>query len=243
MSQYPAKPMMGTRAIPQADATAARLPRIAVFASGRGTTLRAILEACAHGAIPAEVVLVVCNTPGAGALAWAERAGVAAEVVDHRAFPDRRAFERRLLELVERYRVELVCLAGFLRILTPWCVQQWSGRIMNIHPALLPAFGGKGMYGERVHAAVLAHGVKVTGCTVHFVDESPDGGPIILQAPVSVREDDTPASLADRVLEQEHRLYAEAIRLFAEGRLRLQGRRVQILPSTSSDDVRSHVLA
>ncbi len=243
MSQSPARPTVGTRAIAQADATAAHSLRLAVFASGRGTTLQAIFEACAQGAIAGEVVLVVCNTPGAGAMAWAARAGVTAEVVDHRAFPDRQAFEQRLLDLVERYRVELVCLAGFLRILTPWCIQQWSGRIMNIHPALLPAFGGKGMYGERVHAAVLAHGVKVTGCTVHFVDESPDGGPIILQAPVPVLENDTPAALADRVLEQEHRLYAEAIRLFAEGRLRLQGRRVQILPATSPDDVRPHVLA
>ncbi len=243
MSQAPATPTGEARARAHADATAARSLRIAVFASGRGTTLHAILEACARGAIPGEVVLVVCNTPGAGALAWAERAGVPGEVVDHRGFPDRQAFEQRLLDLVERDRVELVCLAGFLRILTPWCVQQWSGRIMNIHPALLPAFGGKGMYGERVHAAVLSHGVKVTGCTVHFVDESPDGGPIILQAPVPVLEDDTPAALADRVLEQEHRLYIEAIRLFAEGRLRRQGRRVQILPATSPDDVKPHVLA
>ncbi len=217
--------------------------RIAVFASGRGTTLQAILDACAQGEIPGEVTLIVCNTPGAGALERAHRAGVTAEVVDHRAFPDRRAFERRLIELVERHQVDLVCLAGFLRILSPSCARQLSGRIMNIHPALLPAFGGKGMYGERVHAAVLAHGVQVTGCTVHFVDESPDGGPIILQAAVPVYENDTPGSLADRVQEQERRLYPEAIQLFAQDRLRLHGRRVQILPPLRPDEVRPSILA
>ncbi len=219
-----------------------RAIRIAIFASGHGTTLQAILDACARGDLPGEVVLAVCTAPGAGALQRAKRAGVATALVDPRALPDQAAFEGRLVELVDRHQADLVCLAGFLRILSPTCVQQWLGRIMNIHPSLLPAFGGKGMYGERVHAAVLAHGVKITGCTVHFVDESPDGGPIILQAAVPVHEDDSPGSLAARVQEQEHRLYPEAIRLFAQGRLRLQGRCVQILP-LKADEVHASALA
>ncbi len=217
--------------------------RIAVLASGSGTTLQAILDACARDVIPAQVVLVLSNTPGAGALLRADRAGVPRVLVNHRMFPTREAFERTMVELLRAHAVGLVCLAGFVRILSPWFVQQFPGQIMNIHPALLPAFGGKGMYGERVHDAVLAHGVKVTGCTVHFVDESPDGGPIILQTVVPVYDDDTPARLADRVRAQEHRLYPEAIRLFAEGRLQLSGRRVAIRPRDAQDASRTEVLA
>lgn len=224
-------------------ACGSNLLRIAVLASGGGTNLQAILDACAGRGSPGAVVLVLSNTPGAGAFARAERAGVPAVLVNHRGFPTREAFERRMVELLVAHQVDLICLAGFLRILSPWFVQQFPQRIMNLHPALLPAFGGKGMYGERVHAAVLAHGVKVTGCTVHFVDESPDGGPIILQAAVPVYDDDSPETLADRVRGQEHRLYPEAIRLFAEGRLRVAGRRVHILSELNQGTQRVEVRA
>lgn len=202
---------------------------VGVLVSGQGTNLQAILDACAHGDVPAHVVVVVSNNPDAFALERARRAGVPAVFLDHRTFPSREAFEARLAEVLTAHGVELVCLAGFLRILSPWFVRQFAGRIMNIHPALLPAFGGKGMYGERVHQAVLEAGVKVSGCTVHFVDEVPDGGPIILQAVVPVHDDDTPVSLAARIAGQEHRIYPEAIRLFAEGRLQVEGRRVRVL--------------
>ncbi len=203
--------------------------RIAVLASGRGTNLQAILDASEYGKMPGRVVVVISNIPTAGALARARRAGVPAILLDHREFPDRQIFEARLTEALHAYYVDLICLAGWLRILSPSLVHEFAGRIMNIHPALLPAFGGHGMYGARVHRAVLKHGVKVSGCTVHFVDESTDGGPIILQAAVPVREDDTPSSLAARISEQEHLIYPEAVRLFAEGRLKIRGRRVRIL--------------
>jgi phosphoribosylglycinamide formyltransferase-1 len=202
--------------------------RLGVLVSGRGTTLQAIIDACAGGLVDAEVAVVISNNPEAYALERARRAGIEAIVVDHRDFPDRPSFEARLAEELERRRVDLVCLAGFLRILTPAFVERFRGRIMNIHPALLPAFGGKGMYGERVHAAVLASGARVSGCTVHFVDETPDGGPIILQAVVPVLDGDTVETLAARVAREEHRLYPLAIQLFAEGRLEVHGKRVLI---------------
>jgi phosphoribosylglycinamide formyltransferase-1 len=205
--------------------------RIAVLASGRGTNLQAIIDACSRAEIPGTVVVVASDNPKAGALDRARAAGIPVIVLTMRSFPTREKFEERLAEALQSYRPDLVCLAGFLRILSPAFVQQFAGRIMNIHPALLPAFGGVGMYGEHVHRAVLDRGVRVSGCTVHFVDAIPDGGPIILQAAVPVDPDDTALTLAARIAEVEHRLYPEAIRLFAEGRLRIEGRRVQILPA------------
>jgi len=202
--------------------------RIGVLVSGRGTNLQAILDACARGGIPGRVVVVVSNNPKAYALERARREGIPAVAMHHRAFPDRDTFDSKLAEILHSYQVDLVCLAGFLRILGPWFVNEFPGRIMNIHPALLPAFGGLGMYGERVHRAVLDSGVKFSGCTIHFVNEAPDGGPIILQAVVPVRDDDTVETLAARIAQEEHRLYPEAVRLFAEGRLRVAGRRVTI---------------
>lgn len=204
------------------------LLRLGVLASGTGTNLQALIDACQAGEVPAEVAVVVSNAPEAFALERARRAGVAAAVVDHREFPTQAAFETALLETVESHRVDLLCLAGFLRILSPAFVGAFRGRMMNIHPALLPAFGGKGMYGERVHRAVLASGARVSGCTVHFVSEVPDGGPIIAQSAVPVRDDDTPATLAARIRREELRLYPLAVRLFAEGRLQVEGNRVRI---------------
>lgn len=215
--------------------------RIAVLASGEGTNLQAIMDSCPGREIPGEVVVVVSNKPGAHALWRARRAGVPAILLDHREFPTREPFETRLAETLRAYSVDLVCLAGWLRILGPAFVRQFAGRIMNIHPSLLPLFGGRGMYGERVHEAVLSAGMKISGCTVHFVDETPDGGPIILQAVARVQEDDTPASLGARIAEEEHRLYPLAIRLFAEGRLLIEGRKVGIVEARKREPVASEV--
>ncbi len=203
--------------------------RIGVLVSGNGTNLQAILDACARGDIVGGVALVVSSSATAFALERARRAGVPTVVLAPKEFSDRASYDARLTDILHSARVELVCLAGFLRILTPQFVQQFAGRIMNIHPALLPAFGGPGMYGAHVHKAVLASGVKVSGCTVHFADETPDGGPIILQSAVTVEDDDTVETLAARLGAEEHRLYPAAIRLFAEGRLRVIGRRVHVL--------------
>ncbi len=203
--------------------------RIGVLASGQGTNLQAIMDACARGEIPGRVVVVVSNNPKAKALERARRTAIPTVAMHHRAFPDRETFDAKLAEVLHSYEVDLVCMAGFMRILGAWFINQFPVRIMNIHPALLPAFGGLGMYGERVHRAVLDSGAKFSGCTIHFANEAPDGGPIILQAIVPVRDDDTLDTLASRIAEQEHILYPEAIRLFAEGRLQVEGRRVRIL--------------
>lgn len=203
--------------------------RIGVLVSGTGTNLQAILDACARGEIAGAVALVVSSSAKAFAVERARQAGVPAVVLTPKQFGDRASYDARLMELLRGAQIDLVCLAGFLRILTPAFIGQFPGRIMNIHPALLPAFGGPGMFGARVHEAVLASGVKVSGCTVHFADETPDGGPIILQAAVPVRDNDTAETLAARIAVEEHRLYPAAIRLFAEGRLHIQGRRVHIV--------------
>jgi len=200
--------------------------RVGVFASGYGSNLQALLDAAAAGA-PYEVAVVIANIADAPALDRARRAGVPAHVVDHRGRP-RQDYEADLVQILREARVDLVCLAGFMRILSPWFVVQFPGRILNIHPALLPAFGGPGMYGLRVHEAVLAAGATQSGCTIHLVDERVDGGPIVAQATVSVLAGDTPATLAARVAEAEHRLYPVVVRAIAEGRL-LPGLRAAVL--------------
>lgn len=208
--------------------------RLAVYASGSGTILQALLDNFGPGrGAPAEVALVVSNNPGAFALARARGAGVPTAVVDHRG-QSREAFEADLAAVTEAHRIDLVCLAGFLRILSPAFVRRYAGRILNTHPALLPAFGGRGMYGERVHQAVLAAGVAVSGCTIHLVDEVPDGGPIVAQAAVPVLPGDTPATLAARVQAEERRLYPEVVRWWAAGRLAVRGRAVLWLPRTAA---------
>jgi len=206
--------------------------RIAVLASGGGTNLQAIIDNCATGRINAQVVVVISDVE-CGALARARKAAIPAEWIDRRdkqRFPTREAFDHAVLECLRAHNVELVCLAGYLRIMTPELVNAYLGRMMNIHPALLPSFGGKDMWGHHVHQAVLDYGCKVSGCTVHFVSLESDGGPIILQRAVPVEENDTPETLAARILPYEHQLYSQAIQLFAEGRLRIEGRRVRILP-------------
>jgi len=206
--------------------------RIGVLASGGGTNLQAIMDACASGRIRGEVVVVTSDVE-CGALARARKAGIAEHWLDRRdkgRFPTREAFDRAVLERLQSHHVELVCLAGYLRIMTPELVNAYAGRMMNTHPALLPSFGGKDMWGHHVHQAVLDYGCKVSGCSVHFVWLETDAGPVILQRAVPVEEDDTPETLAARILPHEHELYQQAIQLFAEGRLRIEGRRVHILP-------------
>ncbi len=197
--------------------------RLAVLASGRGSNLGAILAACRRPDFPARVVAVVSDRERAPALELARQAGVEAVFLDPKAHGDRVAYDAALLAVLERYRPGLVCLAGYMRILTPPFVRSWAGRLMNIHPSLLPAFPG--LHAQR---QALDYGVKVAGATVHFAEEGVDTGPIIVQASVPVRADDTEESLAARILVEEHRIYPEAIRLFAEGRLVIRGRRVVV---------------
>lgn len=197
---------------------------VGVLVSGRGSNLQALLDACARSDYPAEVVVVISDRERAAALDRARAAGVEALVVNPKDFADREAFDHALVRELEARRVGLACNAGFMRILSPAYVRAFAGRALNIHPSLLPAFPG--LHAQR---QALEHGAKVAGATVHFVDDGPvDTGPIILQASVPVLPDDTEESLSARILVEEHRLYPEAVRLFAEGRLEIVGRRVII---------------
>lgn len=195
----------------------ATLLRLAVLVSGSGTTLQNLLDRCADGRLAARVVQVVSSLPGVKALERAAAAGVPAAVVVRKEAGSREEFSRRIFDHCRRAGAELVCMAGFLQIIT--VPDDYLGRVMNIHPALIPAFSGKGYYGRHVHEAVLQAGVKETGCTVHFADNQYDHGPIILQKKVPVLAVDTPETLAARVFEQECEAYPEAIRLFAERHL------------------------
>ncbi len=203
--------------------------RIGVLVSGGGTNLQAIIDATKKGEINGEVVLVISSKRDAYSLERARKHGIEGIYIGRRDFSDNDAFSKAMADELEKRGVMLVCLAGFLKKLSPNFVKMFKDRIMNIHPALLPLFGGEGLYGHYVHEAVLKSGVKVSGCTVHFVDEEYDKGPIILQQDVPVIEGDTPESLAARILKEEHKIYPKAIRLFAEGRLKIEGRRVRIL--------------
>ena len=202
--------------------------RIGVLASGGGTNLQAIIDACAAGDIAGEVVVVISDMPDARALERARKKNIPAIVIPTKGLK-REEHEKLVHEALMKANAELVVLAGYMRIITPWLVGKYEGRMMNIHPAQLPAFGGSGMYGEKVHKAVIDHGCKVSGCTVHFVSTDVDGGPIILQEPVYVLESDTPESLANRIHPLEHRLYTKAIALYAAGKLKIEGRRVRIM--------------
>jgi phosphoribosylglycinamide formyltransferase-1 len=197
--------------------------RLAVLASGRGSNLGAILAACRRPDFPAHVVVVVSDRERASALDLARAAGVDAVFLDPKAYGDRTAYDAALSATLDHYRPGLVCLAGYMRILPPPFVRSWAERLVNIHPSLLPAFPG--LHAQR---QALDYGVKVAGATVHFVEEGVDTGPIIVQAAVPVLLDDSEESLSARILVEEHRIYPEAIRLFAEGRLAIRGRRVVI---------------
>lgn len=198
---------------------------LGVLASGRGSNLQAILDACARPGFPARVAVVISDREQAPALERARAAGVEALWVNPKDFGDREAYDRALVRELQARGVGLVCHAGWMRILSPVYVRAFAGRALNIHPSLLPAFPG--LHPQR---QALEHGARVSGATVHFLDEGVDTGPIVLQAAVPVAPSDTEETLAARILVEEHRLYPEAIRLFAEGRLQIQGRRVIVLP-------------
>ena len=209
--------------------------RLAVFASGGGSNFQSMLDAIDRGALPATPVLCVSDRPGAGALQRAARYDVPTAVLppDDYATPD--AFGEALRDVLDAHSVTFVALAGYLRKIPPSVVAAYRGRMTNIHPALLPAFGGPGMYGMHVHRAVVDYGVHWTGATVHLVNDEYDQGPIVLQEPVPVYADDTPDDIAARVLTVEHRIYPMALRLFARDRVRIDGRQVQIVdPETSA---------
>jgi formyltetrahydrofolate-dependent phosphoribosylglycinamide formyltransferase len=201
--------------------------RLAVLLSGNGTTLQNLLDRGAAGALRGQVALVVANRADAYGLKRAEQAGVPTAVVERKSCCSREEFSERIFAHCRAAQTDLVCMAGFLQLLT--IPQDFQGRVLNIHPALIPAFCGKGFYGRLVHEAVLASGVKWTGCTVHFADNQYDHGPIVLQCIVPVLDTDTPETLAARVFERECEAYPHAIELYAKGRLRIEGRRVRIV--------------
>lgn len=207
--------------------------RVAILISGRGSNMAALISAAADPAYPAEIALVVSNRPDAAGLARANAAGVATRVVDHTMFgKDRAAFEQALDAELSSQRIDLVCLAGFMRLFTPWFVSRWQGRLINIHPALLPAFKGLD-----THARALAAGVKLHGASVHFVIPEMDSGPIIVQSAVPVRDDDTPDTLGARVLAAEHRIYPLALRWLAEGRLAVVDRRCKVAGASNHPEM------
>lgn len=212
--------------------SAPRKLRLGVLASGSGSNLQAIIDRCTDGSIDAEIVLVLSNVPGAGALDRAEKAGIATLLIDHRTYTERTDFDRAVVDALQSAGVELVVLAGFMRIITAPFIAAFPERIINIHPALLPAFPGL-----HVQRKAIEGGARFSGCTVHFVDGGVDTGPIIIQAVVPVLEDDDEASLTARILVQEHRIYPRAIQLLAEGRVRIEGRRVRILGPASVEGV------
>ncbi len=201
--------------------------KIAVLVSGGGTNLQALIDAQNRGELSGgQIVRVIASRPDAGALERAKKAGIPGAVVRRKDYADASAFDAALLAELEGCGAELVVLAGYLSILSESVVSRYADRILNVHPSLIPSFCGKGYYGLKVHEAVLAYGVKVTGATVHFVNEVPDGGAILLQQAVEVWPDDTPETLQRRVMEQaEWKLLPRAVALFCEGRIRFEGRR------------------
>jgi phosphoribosylglycinamide formyltransferase 1 len=203
--------------------------RVAVLLSGTGRTLENLLACRKRGALHIDIPVVISSRGGVRGLDVARDAGIETHVVSRRDHPTPSARSARMADLLAGYRIELMALAGFLSQLD--ILPEWEGRMINIHPSLLPLFGGQGYYGDRVHSAVLASGMKVTGCTVHFVNADYDAGPIILQRCVPVEENDTPETLGARVFAAECGAYPDAIQLFAENRLRIDGQRVRVIPA------------
>ena len=203
--------------------------RLALFASGGGTNVQSILDAIDRGDVPAIPALCISNTPDAGALDRAARHNVPTAILPPDDYASPTAFGAALLDVLSEHNVTFIALAGYLRKIPPNVVAAYEERMTNIHPALLPAFGGRGMYGMNVHRAVVASGVHWTGATVHLVNNAYDQGPIVLQEPVPVYADDSPDDVAARVLAVEHRIYPTALRLFATDRIRVDGRRVRIV--------------
>lgn len=202
--------------------------RIAVLVSGGGTNLQAVIDQIERGNIPAVIEMVISNRKDAYALERARRHGIEAIYIGSKNFPNLKERNYRLEKILEERKIDLIILAGYMQILEGHIIEKYRNRIINIHPSLIPSFCGQGFYGEHVHQAVLEYGVKLTGATVHFVDEGADTGPVILQKAVEVQEEDTVESLAKRVLTLEHELLPMAVKLFAEGRLMVEGRKVRI---------------
>jgi phosphoribosylglycinamide formyltransferase-1 len=195
--------------------------RIGVLLSGRGSNFEALADSVAAGRIPnAEIAIVISNRDGAPGIEKAKQRGIASQVIPSKGL-EREAYDRQVVALLQDHKVDLICLAGYMRLLSPFFVAEFPQRILNIHPSLLPSFPG--LESQR---QALEYGVKFAGCTVHFVDENLDAGPIVQQAAVPVRDDDTEATLSERILAEEHRIYAEAVRIVLEGRYKIVGRRV-----------------
>ena len=205
---------------------------IAVFASGRGSNVEAILNAIQRGTLPARVVVLVSNKSGAGAIELARAHGIPAVHLSQQQFPGEEEYVERLLSVLSEHRADFIALAGYLKKIPSRVTERFRNRIVNIHPALLPKFGGHGMYGIHVHEAVLKAGEKISGATVHIVDEEYDRGAIVMQKAVNIAPGETPETLAARVLTIEHELYPEALRAFAEGRVEINGRTAWIRPNT-----------
>ena len=205
---------------------------LAVLASGSGTTLQNLLDRISNKSLDARIDIVISSRPNILALDRAAKAAIPAHIIDRKSFSNPADFSQPIFKLIDENNIDLICLAGWLCMLK--IPPRYENRVINIHPALLPAFGGAGMYGQKVHQAVLAHGCKISGCTVHFVDEKYDNGPIILQRACPVLENDTPDSLAHRIFEEEKIAYPQAIRLIQQGRAKITGRRVQILPEPAA---------
>jgi phosphoribosylglycinamide formyltransferase-1 len=193
--------------------------RVAILISGRGSNMVALIEAAKAADFPAEIAVVVSNKTDAGGLARAQASGIPTVIIESKRFgKDRAGFEAALQSVLDQHKVDLICLGGFMRLFTAEFVQRWYGRMLNIHPSLLPSFPGLDPHGQALRA-----GVKISGATVHFVTPETDAGPIIMQGAVAVRDDDTPEMLAARILETEHRIYPDALRLLASGRIQLEG--------------------
>ncbi len=204
------------------------MKNIVILISGRGSNMEAIVRACQAEGWSGRIAAVISNRPDAAGLKFAASHGIATAVVDHKACPDRDSFDAALAQVIDGFSPDLVVLAGFMRILTPGFVKRYAGRMLNIHPSLLPCFPGL-----HTHEAALAMGVKVHGATVHFVTADLDHGPIVLQAIIDVRQDDSPDSLAGRLLAQEHTIYPRAVRWFVEGRLSIEDGVVRVSPDES----------
>lgn len=205
-----------------------RILNVGVLASGNGTNLQSIIDKSEKGELPARVTVVISNRSDAYALKRSEKHSIPSYVVKPKDFSDQIAYEQRMIDILNTHKVELVVLAGFMKILSSHFIKAFKNRIINIHPSLIPSFCGKDFYGMKVHQAVIDYGVKITGATVHFVNEEVDAGPIIIQKAVTVEDSDTPETIAQKVHEIEHEILPEAVKLFAEGKLKIIGRRVFI---------------
>ena len=204
------------------------MTKIAVFASGRGSNFQTIHQKIREGYISAQVVLLITDNGQAGAIAYAREHHIPAALVKPGEFPSSEAFGRQLLRLLEQHQTEFIILAGYLKKIPPNVIEKYQNRILNIHPALLPAFGGKGMYGSRVHQAVFQSGVKISGVTIHLVNNEYDAGPIVLQKVVAIDDCNSPQEIAAKVLKVEHRAFPEALKLLLENEIAIEGQRVRI---------------